>query len=106
MATIRLITERWLNDRKNTLNITRGDEAKATIEAEIAEAQKHFDARCAVEVLAKKQGFRPNSYEGKCQVSGQQVKPSCGLVRKNDAGKWDTYSFAAVQEIVGYQFEG
>lgn len=106
MAAIKLITERWLNDKKSTLRITRGEESKAALEAEIAEAQKHFDARSAVEELAKKAGFRVNSYEGKCVVSGQQVKPSCGFAKKNTLGKWETFSFAEVQKIVGFQFEG
>lgn len=112
MAAIRLISERWLNNKKAELPSvakTTSDGSPnpnyAAMEAEITEAEKHLAARREVERIAKQHDFRPNSYEGKCAKSGAVVKPGCGFTRKEN-GKWTTYSFPVVQELVGFNFEG
>lgn len=105
MTTIQLISEKWLSDKKSQLSMTTGEESRRELEVEIADAERHLAAKNEVIALAAKRGFRRNSYDGVCKVTGEAVKPARGFVVK-EGNKWITYSFAAVCDILGYQFEG
>jgi len=112
MAAIRQFTESAVASAKQRVQITRrvledgtaNPEYDAAV-AELAEVEKHFAAKNALEAMAAKQGFRRNSYAGTCAKTGKEVKAGTGFVAKNELGKWVTYSFPAVQEIVGFSFE-
>ena len=113
MARIQQITEKGIENAKRSVQITRKTLEDGSVNpnyekavAELAELKKHFDAKNAVIALAAKKGLRRNSYAGKCVTAGIDVKEGCGFIRKNDFGKWETLSFAAVQELVGFAFEG
>ena len=73
---------------------------------ELAEQEKHHAAASQVVAMAAQKGFRRNKYDGTCVATGCTVRANSGFVAKNDAGRWVTYSFAAVQTIVGFVFNG
>ncbi len=110
-ATIRQITKAGVENAKSlvdgTSKTTHDGSPNPNYEAAVAnlaEVTRHYEAKEAVISLAAKQGFRRNNYAGKCVRTGEQVKEACGFALKNDDGKWQVFSFAAVVEIVGYHF--
>jgi len=64
-------------------------------------ARYHFDARNKIVEAAKKIGFGRNQYDKVCNATGVEVKAFTGFVKKNEAGKWETFSWDHVVEILG-----
>lgn len=102
MKTIKLISERWLEQKKSQADFTKDAENKAAIIAEIVEAEKHVEARSEVEAAAAKLGYRRNGYAGTCKATGVEVKPGCGFAKKSVNGRWETFSFVHVQAEVNH----
>jgi hypothetical protein len=63
-------------------------------------ARYHFDARNKIVEAAKKIGFGRNQYDKVCNATGVEVKAFTGFVKKNDAGKWETFSWDHVVEVL------
>lgn len=64
-------------------------------------ARYHFDAKNKIEAAAKAKGFIRNQYDKTCVVTGDAVKAFTGFSKKNDDGKWESFCWDAVIEILG-----
>ena len=64
-------------------------------------ARYHFDARNKIIEAAKKAGYGRNQYDKTCNATGVEVRACTGFVKKNDFGKWETFSWDHVVEILG-----
>ena len=64
-------------------------------------ARYHFDAKNKIIAAAATKGFIRNQYEKPCAITGDAVKPFTGFAKKNDAGKWETFSWDSVIETLG-----
>jgi hypothetical protein len=64
-------------------------------------ARYHFDARNKIVEAAKKIGYGRNSYDKVCNATGVEVKAFTGFVKKNESGKWETFSWDHVVGVLG-----
>lgn len=98
MANLIWVNEGWLAKQKQDIayiyqgteeqpnpNYVKHLEVIRVHELHLAEKKRLIDAAIA-------KGWKLSQYEGKCKATGETVKPLCGFVRKNDLGKWETYS--------------
>jgi hypothetical protein len=67
-------------------------------------AQYHYDTTRAIEAKAAKLKFSRNQYPG-TDSTGSSVPAWAGFVRKEE-GKWITYSWDQVIEILGIKIDG
>ena len=73
------------------------DKAVRKLEA----ARYHYDARNKIAKAAKKKGFVRNQYENTCNSRGVAVAAFAGFVKKNESGKWETFCWDYVVELLG-----
>jgi hypothetical protein len=69
-------------------------------------ARYHFDAHNKILDAAKKIGFGRNQYDKVCVATGEEVRAYSGFVKKNAAGKWETFSWGHVVEALGIKVVG
>ncbi len=59
-------------------------------------------ARRDIDDAARPHGFISNRYDG-TTASGKRVKAGEGFAKKNDSGKWETFSLEDVKASIGYK---
>lgn len=64
-------------------------------------ARSHFEARNKIISEAKSIGFARNQYDKTCNATGVLVKACTGFVKKSESGKWETFCWDYVVEILG-----
>lgn len=99
MKRVKQISEGWLAKRREILSITRGQDAREALLAEIADAEQNLAAKKEIEAKAAAAGFRRSKYAGTCSKLGTEIKAGVGFVR-NEGGKWINYSWDAVCDLL------
>jgi hypothetical protein len=98
MANLIWVSEGWLVKAKQDLvYVNKGTEESPNPNylkrlEEIRVHEVHLAEKKRLIASAIAQGWKLSQYEGTCKATGETVKPLCGFVRKNELGKWETFS--------------
>lgn len=89
---------RWIDQQRAKLGCWAPNPARDARLAEVEEAERRLETWKRFDGLARRCGFRRNSYDGRGR-DGRTVEAGRGYVRK-EAGRWTTYSHAEAVEVI------